>query len=529
MSTLYSVIKETTTNNKNKVVVTLPVHNNNQLHGIDISYQQLFNDSKFIANKLQSTVNVGDVVSIVLANGYSILSIFLGVTFNKCIAAPLNSTYTNEEFKYYFKDMNAKLVLIQSDLTAALDAAKELGIKIWEIKENHFADTGKYSVSVDTDTMDGSYEGEISVLPVSSDNALFLHTSGTTSKPKGVPLTHGNLAQSCLNIKETLHLTPADKSLVVMPLFHVHGLIGVCLSSFKGGASLVIPIKFSASVFWNQIREFKVTWYSAVPTIHSILTSVQASSSNVYSNKGLLRFIRSSSSSLSPTLLDSLEDYFGCPVIEAYGMTEASHQMASNPLPKDGPRIPGSVGKGVNVKIAILNESGDILKTGEIGDIGIQGPNVMLGYLNNPQANIDNFIVDTVNKETWFLTGDIGFLDPDNYLTLKGRKKELINRGGEKISPLEVDNALLENDQISEAVCFGVPDQKYGEEVWAAIIPKEAYQKTLTPQQITEFLQKKLVAFKIPKKIILTDNFPKTTTGKIQRRFISEFFYNQHK
>ncbi|KAF2077201.1 hypothetical protein CYY_001521 [Polysphondylium violaceum] len=535
--TLYEIFKNTTTKNPTKTLVTIPSQqlntNTNEFSFLNISYQKFLNDSTSFANKLQSqSFKPNDVISIVIPNSYSILSTFMATTFSKCIAAPLNSNYTKDEFNFYFKDMGSKLVIIQKGYKEAIEACIELGIKYWVLEQFEQFDQQRlyYTIKENeetiftTETIGSNEFIKLDNEPEPNDVALFLHTSGTTSRPKGVPLTHENLATSSKNITDTLHLNEQDCSLVVMPLFHVHGLIGVCLSTFYSGGSLVVPVRFSASVFWNQIKQFKVNWYSAVPTIHTIVCSIQSSApeSTKMSNKGILRFIRSSSSSLSPTLLGTLETFFGCPVIESYGMTEASHQMASNPLPQDGTRKPGSVGRGVNVKISIVNDAGDHLEQGQAGEVCIQGKNVMHGYHNNPQANIDNF-----TKDGWFLTGDIGFLDAEGYLFLNGRKKEIINRGGEKISPLEVDNALLENDKVLEAVCFGVPDEKYGEEIWAAVIPKEGQE--LTVEELNQFLQKKLVAFKIPKKIILTTEFPKTASGKIQRRFVSEYFLKNNK
>ncbi|EAL67719.1 AMP-dependent synthetase and ligase domain-containing protein [Dictyostelium discoideum AX4] len=539
MSTLYQIFKDTTSRDNKKKLITIPIakEDSQSFGSLSITYQKFLNDSVSFANKLiEKGIKTGDVVSLVITNGYPILSCFLGSTFARCIAAPLNSAYKSEEFNFYYKDMGANIVIVQKGLSEALKSAKELGIKVWEIENVENEKEGKLYYRItdpsngddlifSSETISGEDEGDkikLETVPDKDDKALFLHTSGSTGRPKGVPLTHENLATSSANISSTFHLTPSDCSYVVMPLFHVHGLIGVCLSTFNAGASLVVPPRFSASVFWSQVKQFSVNWYSAVPTIHTILCNVEqsATSSASSSNKGLLRFIRSSSSSLSPTLLETLEQFFGCPVIESYGMTEASHQMASNPLPQDGPRKPGSVGKGFNVQISIVNDNGEHQKQGDVGEVCIKGKNVMHGYHNNPQANIDNF-----TKDGWFLTGDIGYLDQDGYLILKGRKKEIINRGGEKISPLEVDNALLENDKILEAVCFGVPDEKYGEEIWAAVIPKVP--QSITVEEITQFLQKKLISFKVPKKIIITDNFPKTASGKIQRRFIADFFLKQ--
>ena len=289
--------------------------------------------------------------------------------------------------------------------------------------------------------------------PSPDDIALFLHTSGTTSRPKGVPLTHANLLASLQNIGNTYALTPDDIAMVVMPLFHVHGLIGVALSTFSTGGSIVVPPRFSASRFWQEQSLTGATWYSAVPTIHQILLMRADDDS---APKESFRFIRSCSAALAPSVFGDLEARFGAPVLEAYGMTEASHQMSSNPLPP-GDRRPGTVGAGTGVEIAVMDDDGRLLDTGESGEVVIKGPNVTLGYHNNPTANAEAF------TNGWFRTGDQGLLDTGGVLTLTGRLKELINRGGEKISPLEIDAILLQHPCVAEAVCFGVPDVKYGE------------------------------------------------------------------
>ena len=325
-----------------------------------------------------------------------------------------------------------------------------------------------------------------------------------------MPLTHGNLMASIANIAATYQLTPRDRSLIVMPLFHVHGLIGATLSTLHTGGAVVIPAKFSAGAFWQVASRYDVTWYSAVPTIHQILLG-RADQDNA--PRGGLRFIRSCSSALAPAVFHQMEERFGAPVLEAYGMTEAAHQMASNPLPP-GPRKPGFVGKGTGVGIVILDDQGQVLPAGKQGEVSIRGNNVTHGYLNNPDANKTSF------SNGYFRTGDQGVLDENGYLMLTGRLKELINRGGEKISPLEVDAALLEHPAVAEAVSFAAPDAKYGEEVHAAVVLKG----TATPAEIQAHCQKRLADFKVPKVIHITTAVPRTATGKIQRRHVAAHF-----
>jgi acyl-CoA synthetase (AMP-forming)/AMP-acid ligase II len=296
--------------------------------------------------------------------------------------------------------------------------------------------------------------------------------------------------------------------MVVMPLFHVHGLIGVTLSTFSSGGSIVVPDRFSATNFWQIQAATGATWYSAVPTIHQILL-LRADDDNAPQKS--FRFIRSCSSALAPSVFDQLEARFGAPVLEAYGMTEASHQMSSSPLDD---RRAGTVGKGTGVDIAIMADDGTVLPAGEIGEVVINGPNVTHGYANNPDANKEAF------AHGWFHTGDQGLLSDDGYLSLTGRLKELINRAGEKISPLEVDGILLKHPAVNEAVCFAAPDEKYGEVVHAAVVlGGEA-----TPEEIMAHCRTQMAEFKVPEVIYLAESLPRTATGKIQRRHVATAF-----
>lgn len=455
-----------------------------------------------------------DVVAFALHNTVEFVVLFVGVAKAAAIAAPLNPAYKASEFEFYLQDTSAKLLLMPSEGNKEAEAAAaKLQIPAFAVildgEKVELAPLGA-----------GQAPAVPSVLQlpkaVPEDVALFLHTSGTTSKPKGVPLLHRNLMTTVKNIIGTYELSATDTSYLVMPLFHVHGLMAGLLSALAAGGSVVLPKggKFSAQVFWADVKEHNATWYTAVPTIHQILLA-RAAQSDDYKGAGL-RFIRSCSASLAAPVLEQLEQTFGVPVLEAYAMTEAAHQMTSNPLPKHGARKPGSVGKGVNVEIAILAEDGSLLPVGKVGEVCIKGQNVTPGYHNNEKANVEAF------AHGWFHTGDQGMLDSDGYLTLTGRLKELINRGGEKISPLEVDSALLGHAAVAEAVAFAAPDEKYGEEVNAAVVLKE--KATATESEILATVKERLGDFKVPKRLFISNSLPKTATGKIQRRFVAEHF-----
>ncbi|MGV8121478.1 MAG: acyl--CoA ligase [Candidatus Xenobiia bacterium LiM19] len=450
-------------------------------------------------------VGKGDVVSIAVPNSAEFLISFLAVTGIGAIAAPLNQAYTVEEFRFYMEDAQARAVITRRGThNPAADAAGFLSLPVWETGTG-----GSEKLFLECINTPCSNSGEPPV-PAAEDTALFLHTSGTTGRPKGVPLTHRNLACSISTIVKTYALCPDDVSMLAMPLFHVHGLLGVALSTLRSGGTLVIPPKFSARTFWEHAAAYRANWFSAVPTIHHILLE-RADEDNP--PQGMMRFIRSCSSALAPATMHRMEERFGSPVLEAYGMTEASHQMASNPLPPH-PRCAGTVGAATGIEIAIADGEGHFLKTGEKGEVCIQGNSVMKGYLNNPEANAAAFV------QGWLRTGDQGFLDDRGYLTLTGRLKELINRGGEKISPSEVDAVLLEHPSVAEAACFGVADLKYGEDIHAAVVLK----KPIPEEELINFCRERLASFKVPRKIHIMDTIPRAATGKIQRKSLSQLF-----
>ena len=473
--------------------------------GPEVTYDLLQNQVETVTAALrEGGIHAGEAVAIVLPNNLEFLVAFLATTWARAVAAPLNPGYKVEEFRFYLEDSGARAVVAAPGEHPAREAARQLQLPIWECGLDA---QGKILLRRQAGQAPPNPDRSP---PTPSDVALFLHTSGTTSRPKGVPLTHGNLMKSIANIAATYQLTPRDRSLIVMPLFHVHGLIGATLSTLHTGGAVVIPPKFSAGAFWQAAATFGVTWYSAVPTIHQILLG-RADQDNAPC--GGLRFIRSCSSALAPAVFQQLEERFGAPVLEAYGMTEASHQMASSPLPP-AVRKPGFVGKGTGVDIVIRDHQGNPLPAGKQGEVTIRGDNVMNGYLNNPEANATAF------WHGYFRTGDQGVLDENGYLMLTGRLKELINRGGEKISPLEVDAALLEHPAVAEAVSFAAPDAKYGEEVHAAVVLKGA----ATPAEIQAHCLKRLADFKVPKVIHITEVVPRTATGKIQRRHVAAHF-----
>jgi acyl-CoA synthetase (AMP-forming)/AMP-acid ligase II len=467
-----------------------------------VTYDNLHQQVQEAAAALASLgIGRGDRVAMALPNGLPTIVGFLAASIAGT-AAPLNPAYREEEFRFYLKDTGARVILLPRE---GADAARRAAGETVRV------------VSID---MDG---GAVRIDPrpgagaaarlSPEDVALVLHTSGSTGRPKRVPLTHANLCASARHISATYGLGPSDVTMCVMPLFHVHGLVASTLSTLATGGTVVVPSRFNPLSFWRVARDAGATWYSAVPTLHQLLLARAGHASGRPHGTERLRFIRSCSAALAPQMMHELETAFGAPVLEAYGMTEAAHQMASNPLPP-GPRKAGSVGAGTGVRIGIMDRVGRLLTPGERGEVVVGGPNVIAGYENDPAANAMSF------TDGWFRTGDQGYLDDDGYLHLVGRIKELINRGGEKVSPREIDDVLLAHPAVAEAVSFGVPHRAWGEEVAAVVV----LTGEVTESKLLAYCRERLAEFKCPKQIHITEAIPRTATGKIQRRVVAEAY-----
>jgi acyl-CoA synthetase (AMP-forming)/AMP-acid ligase II len=466
-----------------------------------VSYDSLRGQIMRMAEELAAMgIRRNDRVANVLPNGLPTIVAFLAGAVAGT-AAPLNPAYRFDEFRFYLEDTAAKVLLAPEEgADEARRAAADLNIPVYSVQMD---DQGNVSIV-------GAPKGVKVDLPGPDDIALILHTSGSTGRPKRVPLKQRNIAVSCKNISETYQLKNNDVSLCVMPLFHIHGLVASTLSTFSTGGVVIVPSKFNPMSFWRTVRDHGATWYSCVPTIHQLSV---ARLNEKPEGLDKLRFVRSCSSALSPVLKEKLENLLQVPVLEAYGMTEASHQMCSNPLPPRESKA-ASVGPGTGVKVGIMDDDGNLLSSGTLGEVVIQGPNVIDGYENNPEANAKSF------TNGWFRTGDQGMIDGDGYLHLTARIKELINRGGEKIAPLEIDEVMLTHPSVAEAVAFGMPHPTWGEEVAIAVVLKEPQPEAT----LMEHCKKHLADFKVPKKILIVDKIPRTATGKIQRRAVAAAF-----
>lgn len=470
-----------------------------------VTYESLRQQVLAMADALASAgIRRGDRVAIALPNGLPAIVCFLAASIAGT-AAPLNPAYPYEEFVFFLRDTDARLLIcppVGAEFARA--AAADLKIPILSVS---MTDKGVVHL---LDAPSGAKATE----PTADDVALVLHTSGSTGRPKRVPLRHFNLAVSSANIANTYALSEADVSLCIMPLFHIHGLIASVMSTLVSGGTVVVPAKFNALSFWRTVRKYRVTWYSGVPTMHQLLL---ARTHQKPEEATSLRFIRSCSAPLSAELIHKIEELFGVPFVEAYGMTEAAHQMSSNPLPPRH-RKAGSVGVATGIRISVMDKDGNHLGTNQRGEIVIQGASVFRGYENNPEANARAL------AQGWFRTGDEGLLDEDCYLHLTGRIKDIIIRGGENIAPHEVDEVLLRHPAVAAAVTFGCPHPTLGEVVGAAVVLHQA--GSTSEAELVEHCRNFLAEYKCPSKIYLVESIPTTATGKIRRRAVAEIILN---
>ena len=482
--------------------------------GSAMSYAALRDQCRRTAEDLsRHGLGGNDRVAIVLPNGPQMATSFHAIA-SVATAAPLNPAYTDAEFEFYFSDLRAKALVVASGTeTRAREVALRLGIHVIEL-------------AAATDLPAGGFDLDFATMPASGagkavgvdDIALVLHTSGTTSRPKIVPLSQANLCASAAHVSRVLSLTSDDRCLNVMPLFHIHGLIAAVLSSLYAGGSVNCTPGFNALKFFTWLKAAQPSWYTAVPTMHQAVLERAGRNREIVANSPL-RFIRSSSSSLPPPVMQRLEQAFSCPVIESYGMTEAAHQMTSNELPP-GERKPGSVGVSAGPEVRIMDAAGTFVGSTVEGEIVIRGANVTHGYDASPEANAHAFVADPDGGGDWLRTGDQGVFDEDGFLTISGRLKEIINRGGEKIAPREVDDVLMDHDAVSQAITFAVAHPKLGDDVAAAVVLREGAEAS--ERELRDFAATRLAAFKVPRILVFLDEIPKGSTGKPQRVGLAE-------
>lgn len=460
---------------------------------------QLLNAVECLGAQLAAAgLKVGARTALVLNHSPSAVIAFLAVQRCNAIAMPLNPQLHTNEISRLLETTRPVMLLCEPESSAEVRmTARAL-------------DLPTLSLTVGPEPLlEGLNRGTVERLPEPDPEAvgLLLHTSGTTSMPKAVPLRQRNLAASARAIATSYGLDSTDVAYCLMPLFHVHGLVATTLATLASGGAVVVPHRVRPSALWTHASAHEVTWFSAVPTILGKLPAAPARGAP------RLRFVRSCSSPLAPTLWADLEADFRVPVVEAYGMTEAAHQMTTNPLPP-GERRAGTVGTAAGAEVRILDNEWNPLPPETAGEVAVRGPGVVDGYLDNDEANEASF------RDGWFRTGDLGRLSGDGYLTLEGRLKELINRGGEKIPPREIDEVLLMHPAVFEAIAFGRPDAKWGETVEAAVVVGEP----VDPDDLRQHCRAHLAAFKVPSAVHIVDRLPTGATGKVQRRAVADTF-----
>ncbi len=443
-----------------------------------------------------------DRVAMVLPNGPEMAAAAIAVAAG-ATAAPLNPTYLAQEFAFYLADLDARALIVETGSDSpAIEVARTLGIPVIELRPRPSGPAGLFDLFGEAAgrIAEGGFGGADEV-------ALALHTSGTTSRPKIVPLRHRNLCTSAGNIRKALALSATDRCLNIMPLFHIHGIMAPLVASLSAGASVFCPPGFNAFHFLAWLEEARATWYSGVPTMHQAILA-RAGRSPDRTKRAGLRFIRSASASLAPKVMRTLEAAFDCPVIESYAMTEAAHQVTSNPLPP-GERKAGTVGIAAGPEVAVVDEDGRWLAPGIPGEVVVRGANVVEGYAGGPEANAAAFV------DGWLRTGDQGIIEQDGYLTITGRLKEIINRGGAQVSPRQVEDVLMDHPAVAQAVSFGVANEFLGEVVGAAVVLRE--DMSASARELRDFAAERLAHYKRPRHIVLVDDIPVGATGKIQR------------
>jgi acyl-CoA synthetase (AMP-forming)/AMP-acid ligase II len=463
-----------------------------------IAYRELGDLSLGVRQLLRSHgVGPRDAVAYVLRNGPETAALFLALA-SYCQVAPINPNYQAAEIEFVLRDIGASALITTEDLPKTGIAARDCGIGlIWlsprqsTLFELH---TDMPVAGIRTDDVEAGPE----------DIALLLHTSGTTARPKLVGLTHRSLCLSSRAVARVLRLAPEDRCLSLMPLFHIHGLVAGLLSSISAGASVCCAPGFQAMNFFSWMKTSRPTWYTAVPAIHQAILSRAARNQDVLASHGL-RFVRSSSSPLHASIWSQLESTFQVPALNAYGMTEAAHQISSVPL--FGCPSRDSVGFTSGLEIAVLGSDGVVSSQGGPGEIVLRGDQVIHAYLNPVSANEQAF------QDGWFRTGDEGVITAGGELRLTGRLKEMINAGGEKVAPAEIDAVLLLHPAVSQAMTFGVPCPTRGESVHAAVV----LQAPVEERDLRIFVRDRLARFKVPERILILDEIPTGPTGKPQR------------
>jgi acyl-CoA synthetase (AMP-forming)/AMP-acid ligase II len=478
---------------------------------IPLSYGALAALVNDMAARLRSAgLRKGDAIGLISANNVEFVVALLGAARAGLVIAPLDPALPQSEMAARLERLGAQGILVGPRAVGSAPLA-QFPIATCDVR----VDVAAGGIATATLEIGAGLERRArgAVDDLSEDDAIVLFTSGTTDQAKMVPLTHANLTASVRAICRSYELGPEDATVAVMPLFHGHGLLAVLLSSLASGGCVLLPERgrFSAHTFWDDMRSAAATWFTAVPTIHQIL--LQRSAGDYPGAQEVpLNFVRSCSAPLDTSTARRMERTFQAPVLSAYGMTETTHQAASQPL--RGPAKPGSVGRATGVDLRVADQDGHMCPAGVVGEVWVHGPTVARGYLNNPAGTARSF------AGGWFRTGDLGSVDEDGYLFITGRIKNIINRGGEKISPEHVEAILAGCNGVIEAAAFAVPDPTYGERVGAVVVVSE--NERIGPETILQECHSRLSSFEMPEPLEVVAALPHTAKGAIDRRAVED-------
>ncbi|MGB8932364.1 MAG: AMP-binding protein [Anaeromyxobacteraceae bacterium] len=446
----------------------------------------------------------GDRAALLLSNGPNLVVALLAVMSSGASAVPLHPRLAPDELDALVADAAPSLLISDERHRDVVPAATRERLAL--LREPRL-EPGNPLLAAPVTGHDASQTWRPAA---SGPPALILFTSGTTGRPKGVPLGQGHLLENARQVSLAHALAPGDVALCVLPIFHVNGLVVTMLAPLLSGGTVVMPCRFEPDRFWALVAAHSVTWFSGVPTVLSALLARPGPSPAVLR---ALRFARSASAPLPVAVKREFEARFGVPVVESLGMSEAAGQVTSNPLPP-APRKEGSVGVAFGNELRVVDDGARPVATGTVGEVAIRGANVFAGYLGD--------VAPRSHRDGWFLTGDLGYLDDDGYLFLTGRRKELINRAGEKIAPREVEEVLHRRAEVQTACVVGVPDPLYGEEVVAFVQLRPGH--AFDPDALVAFCRLHLARFKAPKRILRVDDWPRAPNGKLQRRFLVDLY-----
>lgn len=453
----------------------------------DLTWEELRSAALAVASDLTvKGAQKGESIAIVYPNCRDAVIAIYGVFYGGFRATMINLIAGNDAISYALEHSESRFALVHESAVELFEEAKQLKIERLDLCQS---------------------DAPVELLDLqAADDALLMYTSGTTGRPKGVVHSHASLLAGGWTTAVAHELTERDRGFCVLPIYHINGLCVTMIAALVSGGSVSMCSKFSASRFWQNADQSKVSWFSIVPTIVSHL--LHGDTEPNAETKSRIRFGRSASSALAPDVQSAFELRFDIPIVETMGLTETAAQILSNPLPP-GVRKIGSPGIAYGNEVCIFNQSFKPCETDVEGEIVIRGPNVMKEYLKNPKATKDSFVGD------WLRTGDLGRMDEDGYVFVTGRLKELIIKGGENIAPREIDEALYSHPDVMEAAAFSVKCSRYGETVEAAVKLSEG--SNISADLLQDICQKKLGSFKRPDKIHILQDLPKGPSGKIQR------------